>query len=304
VRERVATLAAVTAHADAMMERLERRLNRSLRELGFELVRGGAESFGFGTTPDRSLRNSILRALAKRGYGVRRKYDADVPAEVIDVVERVRPYTMTSPRTVVGLCEAVEYLERSRIGGAFVECGVWRGGSMMAAALTLLRLGGGERDLNLFDTFAGMPMPEQEDVPLTRSGLEPMDRWQRDQRSEHNDWAYAPIEAVRENLSSTGYPQDRVRLVKGPVEETIPAHAPESIALLRLDTDWYSSTRHELEHLYPRLVPGGVLIIDDYGSWAGARKAVQEYAAIRSLFLGRLDGFARIAVKPGPSVTG
>ena len=81
----------------------------------------------------------------------------------------------------------------------------------------------------------------------------------------------------------------------------MPAEAPEEIALLRLDTDWYSSTKHELEHLYPRLAPGGVLILDDYGHWQGARRAVDEYFADNriTLLLNRVDGTARIAVKPG-----
>jgi O-methyltransferase len=288
----------VPARADRVQERLEQRLNRTLRDFGFELYRGDPASLGYGITSRRSLRNSVLGALAKRGYGVRRKYDADIAVHVIEIVERVRPYTMTSPRTVVGLCEAVEYLVRNRIGGDLVECGVWRGGSMMAAALTLLRLGADDRRLHLFDTFAGMPMPEEHDVSLTGWVSDALDRWRRDQRPEHNDWAYAPVEAVRENVLSTGYPPENVRVVKGMVEDTVPGQAPESIALLRLDTDWYGSTRHELEHLYPRLVPGGVLIIDDYGSWAGARKAVDEYEPTRRLLLGRLDAFARIAIKP------
>src|ERR1051325_10354963 len=88
--------------------------------------------------------------------------------------------------------------------------------------------------------------------------------------------------------------------LEGTVEETIPAQAPERIALLRLDTDWYESTRHELVHLYPRLVPGGVLIIDDYGHWEGARKAVDEYIAQNNLrlFLNRIDYAGRLAIKP------
>ena len=282
----------------AVARGLQQRLNRSLRDLGFELYRADPESLGFGTTQERSLRNAILHALARRGYGVRRKIDADVAPEMIETLERVRPFTMTSPRTIVGLCEAVEYLVRAEVQGDLVECGVWRGGSMMAAALTLVRLGDAGRTLHLFDTFAGMPMPEEHDVALTGSHAPALDRWQRDQRADHNEWAYAPLETVRDNVLATGYPSDRVRLVPGPVEETIPDHAPQTIALLRLDTDWYASTRHELEHLYPRLAPGGVLIIDDYGSWAGARKAVDEYDPVRRLFLARLDGFARIGIKP------
>ena len=112
-------------------------------------------------------------------------------------------------------------------------------------------------------------------------------------------WSFSPIEETRRNVLSTGYSPDRVHFVKGPVEQTIPANAPETIALLRLDTDFYESTRHELIHLFPRLVPGGVLIIDDYGHWEGARQAVDEYFKenkIRML-LNRVDYTGRIGVK-------
>jgi hypothetical protein len=111
-------------------------------------------------------------------------------------------------------------------------------------------------------------------------------------------WCYSSDAEVAANMRTTGYPEDLVRLVKGKVEDTIPGLAPAEIAVLRLDTDWYESTRHELTHLYPRLAPGGVLIIDDYGYWAGARKAVDEYFA-GALFLSRIDGTGRIAIKPG-----
>src|SRR5262249_51532930 len=95
-------------------------------------------------------------------------------------------------------------------------------------------------------------------------------------------WACCPLEPVRAAMAGTGYPSEQVRLVPGRVEDTVPAAAPERIALLRLDTDWDASTRHELEPLYPRLVAGGVLIIDDYGHWQGARRAVDEYFARRN----------------------
>jgi len=89
-----------------------------------------------------------------------------------------------------------------------------------------------------------------------------------------------------------------MHFIKGRVEETIPNAAPEQIALLRLDTDWYESTRHELIHLFPRLTHGGVLIIDDYGYWQGARKAVDEYIEENklSILLARIDSTARMAV--------
>jgi hypothetical protein len=215
-----------------------------------------------------------------------------------ELYRRVGPYTMTTPPRVYALVRAVEYVAARGVAGAIVECGVWRGGSMMAAALTLQRLGKSDRDLYLFDTFAGMPAPS--DADTTRSGERAADLLAQNDDSSHI-WAIASLDDVREAVLSVGYPHERIHFVEGLVEETLPANAPEQVALLRLDTDWYASTKHELEHLYPRLAPGGVLIIDDYGHWQGARRAVDEYLAEQgvALLLNRVDATARIAVKPG-----
>jgi O-methyltransferase len=216
-----------------------------------------------------------------------------------ETIRRVRRDTLTTSPRIAALCDSVEFLVRSDMQGALVECGVWRGGSMMAAALTLLRLGVTDRDLYLFDTFAGMPEPGARDVPSPYDGYSPHKRWRRQARL-GRQWAGVPAERVRERLESTGYPPERIHLVPGMVEETIPGSAPVRIALLRLDTDWYASTRHELEHLYPRLVEGGVLIIDDYGHYAGARRAVDEYfaAAGEPVLLNRIDHTGRLVIKP------
>jgi hypothetical protein len=209
----------------------------------------------------------------------------------------VGPYTMTTPPRIYALRRAVEYVATRPVRGAVVECGVWRGGSMMAVALMLLRLGVTDRDLYLFDTFAGMTEPGEEDVKHT--GERAADVLAGASRESH-DWAVAPIEQVREAVLGVGYPKDRIHFVQGRVEDTLPANAPAEIALLRLDTDWYSSTKHELVHLYPRLAPGGVLIIDDYAYWQGARRAVDEYIEENdlTLLLNRIDYTARIAVRP------
>jgi hypothetical protein len=168
----------------------------------------------------------------------------------------------------------------------------------MAAALTLLRLGAANRHLYLYDTFAGMPPPSAADT--TRSGERAADLLAQGDETSHI-WAIASLEDVRTAMLSVGYPEDRIHFVEGLVEETLPGTAPDEIALLRLDTDWYESTRHELEHLYPRVAPEGVVIVDDYGYWQGARRAVDEYLAENgiTLLLNRIDGTARIAVKPG-----
>ena len=222
----------------------------------------------------------------------------DVSAGTRDIIARVQPFTMTSAERAAAVCAAVEYVVRNRIPGDFVECGVWKGGSTMAAALMFQRLGDTSRGLHLFDTFEGMSAPTEVDR-VAGSGAAAADILAaEDPRYSHN-WAVSPVEEVRANMASTGYPGERVHFLKGKVEHTVPLWAPQLISILRLDTDWYESTRHELEHLYPRLAPGGVLIIDDYGHWEGARKAVDEYFAgiPDAPLLCRIDYTGRIAVK-------
>lgn len=221
----------------------------------------------------------------------------DFSAEEIDTFREVAPHTMTSPERIQALIAATRHVVQAMVPGAIVECGVWRGGSMMAVARTLLHLGVKDRDLFLFDTFEGMTEPTDEDRMWTGGqASELLPQHDREERI----WGVAPLEVTRGNVLSVGYEASKIHLVKGPVERTLPDEAPERIALLRLDTDWYASTKHELEHLYPRLSRGGILIIDDYGHWLGARQAVDEYLAEQELplLLSRIDYTARIAVKP------
>jgi len=215
----------------------------------------------------------------------------DVDESTLAILRRVLPYTMTSPARIVAVCSAVRYVEANSIPGVFVECGVWKGGSSMAAALTFKT----PRPFFLFDTFEGMSAPTEHDRRAA-SGKSASETLQNADRSA-SIWCYSPLDDVKRNISSTGYPDSHVTYVKGKVEDTVPGSAPGQIAILRLDTDWYESTRHELEHLYPRLSPGGVLIIDDYGYWTGARKAVDEYFG-GSVYLSRIDQTGRVAIKP------
>ena len=229
-----------------------------------------------------------------------RRYPLDLSAEVVDTIRRVEPYTLTTPENVAAACAAAEHVARHEIPGAVVECGVWRGGSMMAMALTLLRVGAGDRELYLFDTYAGMSRPGEDDVRF--DGVRAVDRYREAADGAVNDWAGVPLDEVRAALTSTGYDPRRLHFVPGKVEDTVPAEAPEKISLLRLDTDWYSSTKHELVHLWPRLAVGGVLLLDDYGHWLGARKATDEYFAELGarILLHRVDYTARMGVKEAP----
>jgi len=215
------------------------------------------------------------------------------------IYRAVRPFTMTGHERVAALCQSVAYLEAHRIGGAVVECGVWRGGSMMAAAYALLQLESTTRQLYLFDTFSGMPAPRPIDRDL--HGRPASDRLLDESAAGDIVRSRCDLPTVRRAMLQTRYPWKKLVFVPGRVEEVLPAEAPSRIALLRLDTDWYESTYHELDHLWPRLVEGGVLIVDDYGHWQGARRAVDEYFARHRLTLPlhKIDYTGRLVVKLG-----
>jgi len=220
----------------------------------------------------------------------------DITEEDLQIIEKVRPFTMTSVERLLALIDATRYVSMNCIEGAFVECGVWRGGSSMSVAMTLLATKNTNRDLFLFDTFKGMSQPTVRDVSHDNVSADA-----QLQSTQHGTgiWCEAGMSDVRANMESTNYPHSKIHYIGGLVEDTIPNNAPDKIALLRLDTDWYESTRHELKHLYPKLVPGGVLIIDDYGHWKGARQATDEFLQELPvpLFLHRIDYTGRIAIK-------
>lgn len=194
--------------------------------------------------------------------------------------EAVRPYTMTSRARIEAVIKSVVYIIENKIAGDFVECGVWRGGSMMAAALSLKALGIFDRQLYLYDTYQGMTPPGQNDQDIKGvPAQELLSQAKEERQSPSSIWCEASLEDVQKNMNSVGYPRECIHYIKGDVVETIPGVLPSSIALLRLDTDWYESTRHELEHLYPLLKRKGLMILDDYGHWQGAKKATDEYLA-------------------------
>ena len=244
----------------------------------------------------------LLKGVARRnGYDIVRA-PADVDPSVLRTVEAVQPYTRTTRARVIALCEAVRYIAESGVDGDIVECGVWRGGSMLAAARTLVECGDTSRTLWLYDTFAGMSEPTDVD----RRAVDGTTAASLLASDEHHDQvlAFAGLREVERTMKLTGYPAESLRFVVGKVEETLPHSAPDSIALLRLDTDWYESTRAELEHLVPRMTPGAVLIVDDYGHWEGSRRAVDEYLRRERprIMLQRIDYAARIGVLAAANV--
>lgn len=207
-------------------------------------------------------------------------------------------FTMTTTHSMYSLYQAVEYIVKSGIPGDFVECGVWKGGSCMLMASTLLRLGDTSRKIYMYDTFTGMSEPTEEDVVIV-DGTSAESIWKTTQEEGLNRWCYSSLDEVRRNVLSTGYPPENIVFAEGKVEESIPGTLPGDVALLRLDTDFYQSTLHELVHLYPLLVNRGVLIIDDYGYWKGCKQAVDEFFSEKniSMLLSRVDLTTRTGVK-------
>lgn len=182
------------------------------------------------------------------------------------LIAEVSPYSKSGERRLNAMGKALWRIDEYGIPGDIVECGVWRGGNIILARKLCPT-----RVCWLYDTFCGMTEPTA--VDMTRSGS----MWPTDRAKGKSA---VSVQDVRANFMRTETLDDHyLRFVEGPVEHTLmdTDNLPERIAILRLDTDWYASTKIELEVLYPRLVPSGYLIVDDYGHWMGARKAVNDY---------------------------
>ncbi|HAN74388.1 MAG TPA: macrocin O-methyltransferase [Planktothrix sp. UBA8402] len=177
--------------------------------------------------------------------------------------------------------------------GDIVECGVWRGGSSLLAALIMKARNIRDRQLYLYDTFQGMPTPTEFDVDKRgNTGFEMMEKYGDD-----IGWCYALLDDVKAAFSVHNF-EFEINFIQGDVIETLAKIKPETISVLRLDTDWYESTAVEFQQLYPRLSTGGVLIVDDYGCWAGSRKATDDYfKQVPGPMLTRIDKEVRLGIK-------
>ena len=208
--------------------------------------------------------------------------DVDMETAFNEIWAVVRPYTLTSKESGYALFKAVEYVTTQQIPGALVECGVYRGGSSMLMALAALHFGDHSRPLHLFDTFAGMTRPGVFDHSVI-TGDPLLAKWESGKRSDNlNEWVFASLAEVKQNFKLTNYPSHLLYTHVGDVASTLPNANVSSVAILRLDTDLYESTKVELEQLYPKVSERGFVIIDDYGHYAGARRATDEYLETRT----------------------
>jgi len=213
------------------------------------------------------------------------------------IAEDAFKFTKSTPERFDAMITSLRALNEHSIEGDVVECGVWHGGNIILARAMCPK-----RICWLYDTFDGMTRPDPLlDIKVSGDkGERAIDRYEAKMVNGHK-WAAVSLNDVKLNFKNFGLFDDRyLRFVEGAVEDTLllPENLPEKISLLRLDTDWYHSTKIELEMLYPRLVANGVLIIDDYGHWAGCRKAVDEYFFGNPMTWHAIDYTAIMLVKP------
>lgn len=254
------------------------------------------------------IRSAIQSALNLLGFQIVRlkeEHDSAFPLEAEEQDRDLLRYVINnnlSMVTIEGLwstLSAAKYVCENQIPGDFVECGVWRGGNAIIAAEIFRRYGSG-RKIYLYDTFSGMTEPTQEEKGLI-DGQSAISHFIKSDRGTHNEWCYASIDEVNSNFADRGLLDSNIIFVPGDVAETLKEKSglPDAISILRLDTDFYKSTKIELETLYPRLSRGGCIIVDDYGFWSGSKKATDEYFTSQKTkpLLNVTDTTRRIGVK-------
>lgn len=215
---------------------------------------------------------------------------------IMDVCSK---YSMNPKIRMWALIQSIKYLVKNEIFGDIVETGVFKGGNLILIK-KILDLYNPNSMIKIYgyDTFEGMTKPGKNDKDIF--GENPLNFWTKNANKNYNSWCYSSIEEVKKNFNiETSNNTFSLKLIKGKVEETLlkKENLPEKISLLRLDTDWYESSKIELEILYPRLVKGGVLIIDDYGHWQGVKKSVDEYFLNKNIWLHYIDYGCRLLIK-------
>lgn len=256
------------------------------------------------------LKSAIMSLATQFGYNISKR--KSIKAEILELVPEIKEYdletiviaksiSMQSIERLWSVVSAVKYVCANNIPGDFVECGVFLGGSGVAIGRTLDKYFPEQnRRILLFDTYEGMVEPGEFDYKAN-SDIHSSSFLSSNTKEDgkFNVWAYASEESVKHNLETLqNYPMDNFNLVKGDVARTLVQNDIKSVAFLRLDTDWYDSTKIELEVLWPKLSMGGVLIVDDVGHWAGARKAFEDFfQEDQKRLVHRIDSTGRLLVK-------
>ena len=223
---------------------------------------------------------------------------AEITDDELKTLKEITNFSMSTPANHWAIIQSLKHIKRNNIEGDLVECGVWKGGNLILFKKMLEKLNL-DKKIFAFDTFQGMPEPGKEDFDLKNNNAGNI---YENYKKKDIKWCFSNLNEVKTNIGKHFEDYEKnFNFIEGKVEETlvIEKNLPQKISLLRLDTDFYESTKKELEILYPRLNKGGVLIIDDYGHWKGSKKAVDEYFDLKQNFLWfhRIDYASRLYIK-------
>mgnify|MGYP002382269835 FL=1 len=183
------------------------------------------------------------------------------------LVQAAKQGSLATHRRLRGMERVARTAADRRLPGGFVECGVFKGGSAAVVSSRLWRVDP-TKDVHLFDVFTGMPKPGEND---------PKEAW-----DDVGKFVSSP-DLVRQTFTSCGLKTDRLHIHQGLFENTLPKFTPSPLCFLHVDCDWYEPVKMVLEKFYDHVVPGGTIVLDDYGHWSGCRKAFDEFAAARGI---------------------
>jgi O-methyltransferase len=253
----------------------------------------------------KKIKSVLQLFLSKFGYKIINKNNLEdcIPIEAsiheVDLINNVKNFSMTDLKNLYLSTQAVKYVFEKNIEGDIVECGVWRGGNIIIFK-SLCKKYKLRKKIFAFDTFEGMTTSTK--IDLTHKGEKASDLLKKSSITKNygdNIWCYASLDDVKKNIVNLAGSIANINFIKGDVCETlkVTSNLPKKISILRLDTDFYESTKIELETLYPLLQEGGLLIIDDYGYWKGSKKAVDEYFCKSYQFKHVVNGTCRMIIK-------
>ncbi|WP_440613970.1 TylF/MycF/NovP-related O-methyltransferase [Candidatus Pelagibacter sp. HIMB1748] len=247
-----------------------------------------------------ALKSLISKALGKMGYSVinHNQKIVELSKKDDELINLVKNYSMTPKIRIYNLLQALRHIKIKKIEGDYVECGVWKGGNILLFKKFLENEDSSLRNIYAFDTFQGMTDPDENDIEISSKDTATK-LLQKDKNKKTNVWGICSLDQVKKNISKHTKDLRNIYFVKGAVEKTLNENKniPEKISLLRLDTDWYQSTKKELEVLYKKVSIGGIIIIDDYGHWGGSKKAVDEFFSDKFVWMHYVDYACRLIIK-------
>ncbi|WP_440648615.1 TylF/MycF/NovP-related O-methyltransferase [Candidatus Pelagibacter sp. HIMB1521] len=216
-----------------------------------------------------------------------------------EMIKTISRYSMTPKIRIFTLIQSLKHVNQKNIDGDFVECGVWKGGNIILFKKFLEKeFKNKNKTIYAYDTFEGMTEPTSDDYDL-KNNKKASQILKKDKSKKSNSWGVCTIENVKRNILNETGNLDNIKFIKGNVEDTLneEKNLPLKISILRLDTDWYLSTKKELEVMFSRVISGGIIIIDDYGHWSGSKKAVDEFFKDKYVWMHYVDYACRLIIK-------